>query len=223
MELELAAGPHAPRQRHRRQELALGGVSVGPKRRQEQLSALDRLGVEVLGGDPLTTDPATLPALDVRAETVDGQATAIVVFARFGLPEIYELRLQWLPPALDAAAQAGLQSALVLGNLGIPQRPARRVFLGILLFGTATAAHFHASGPIISYSGPAEWSYRRFILHNARLCAAAGGVEAFCIGSEMRGLTSLRGGAHSFPAVTRLRHLPQFFLKFMDLVTQSCC
>lgn len=48
-----------------------------------------------------------LQALDVRTEPLDGQATAVVVFARFGLPEIYELRLQWLPPALDAAAQAG--------------------------------------------------------------------------------------------------------------------
>lgn len=48
-----------------------------------------------------------LQALDVRTESLDGQATAVVVFARFGLPEIYELRLQWLPPALDAAAMAG--------------------------------------------------------------------------------------------------------------------
>lgn len=48
-----------------------------------------------------------LQALDVRTESLDGQATAVVVFARFGLPEIYDLRLQWLPPALDAAAHAG--------------------------------------------------------------------------------------------------------------------
>lgn len=48
-----------------------------------------------------------LQALDVRTESLDGQVTAVVVFARFGLPEIYELRLQWLPPALDAAAKAG--------------------------------------------------------------------------------------------------------------------
>ncbi len=48
-----------------------------------------------------------LQALDVRTESLDRQATAVVVFARFGLPEIYELRLQWLPPALDAAAHAG--------------------------------------------------------------------------------------------------------------------
>ncbi|MFN3606592.1 MAG: glycoside hydrolase/phage tail family protein, partial [Cypionkella sp.] len=41
----------------------------------------------------------------------------------------------------------------------------------------------------------------------AHLCAAAGGVDSFIIGSEMRGLTQLRGANHSFPAVTRLRTL----------------
>ena len=56
----------------------------------------------------------------------------------------------------------------------------------------------------VAYSGPDEWSYRRFILHNAALCAAVGGVESFCIGSEMRGLTTIRGAGGSFPAVTQL-------------------
>ena len=35
--------------------------------------------------------------------------------------------------------------------------------------------------------------------------AAAGGVGAFCIGSEMRALTQIRGAAHSFPAVAELK------------------
>ncbi|WP_128253820.1 baseplate multidomain protein megatron [Falsirhodobacter deserti] len=52
-----------------------------------------------------------------------------------------------------------------------------------------------------------EWRYRRFILHYARLCAQAGGVDAFCIGSEMRGLTQIRGAGDSFPAVDALRRL----------------
>ncbi|KCV83511.1 hypothetical protein ATO10_02085 [Actibacterium atlanticum] len=59
----------------------------------------------------------------------------------------------------------------------------------------------------ILYSGPAEWSYRRFILHYAHLCAAMGGVDAFCIGSEMRGLTQIRGAGNSFPAVDALKAL----------------
>jgi hypothetical protein len=56
----------------------------------------------------------------------------------------------------------------------------------------------------VAYRGPDEWSYRRFILHQAALCAAAGGVESFCIGSEMRSLTQVRGAGNSFPAVAEL-------------------
>ena len=52
-----------------------------------------------------------------------------------------------------------------------------------------------------------DWSYRRFILHYAHLCAAAGGVEAFCIGSEMRGLTRIRDANDRFPAVEAFRDL----------------
>ena len=73
-------------------------------------------------------------------------------------------------------------------------------------FGTASASDFTVSEGAVSYAGPNEWSYRRFILHNAALCAAAGGVSAFCIGSEMRGLTQLRGVA-GFPAVQALREV----------------
>ena len=69
------------------------------------------------------------------------------------------------------------------------------------------ASDFTASGNTVSYSGPAEWSYRRFILHYAHLCAAAARVEAFLIGSELRGLTQIRGAAGSFPVVEALRVL----------------
>ncbi|MEM9643104.1 MAG: glycoside hydrolase TIM-barrel-like domain-containing protein, partial [Pseudomonadota bacterium] len=74
-------------------------------------------------------------------------------------------------------------------------------------FGTATAADFATSGTSVSYSGPQEWSFSRFILHYAALCRAAGGVEAFCIGTEMRGLTQIRGAGNRFVAVARLKDL----------------
>ncbi len=74
-------------------------------------------------------------------------------------------------------------------------------------FGTVVAQHFQIVPGQVKYTGPDEWSYRRFILHQAALCAAAGGVDAFCIGSEMRGLTRMRGPAGSFPAVEALRAL----------------
>lgn len=48
-------------------------------------------------------------------------------------------------------------------------------------------------------------TYRAFILHYANLCAAAGGVDAFVIGSELRGLTWVRSGpAGPFPFVEAL-------------------
>jgi len=74
-------------------------------------------------------------------------------------------------------------------------------------FGTAQPGDFDLSGDDIVYTGPEEWSYRRFILHYAHLCAAAGGVDAFCIGSELRGLTQVRDAPDTFPAVRALRAL----------------
>ncbi|MBY9067293.1 glycoside hydrolase/phage tail family protein [Hyphomonas sp. WL0036] len=49
--------------------------------------------------------------------------------------------------------------------------------------------------------------YRRFILHHAALAAQAGGVEAFLVGSEMRGLTRVRDEGGAFPFVEALRDL----------------
>ena len=72
------------------------------------------------------------------------------------------------------------------------------------IVGTAQASHFTASSNTISYSGPNEWSLRRMVLHYAKLCALAGGVDAFLISSELRGLTTLRGAANSFPFVAAL-------------------
>ncbi len=70
--------------------------------------------------------------------------------------------------------------------------------------GVAGRADFAAGAGTIVYSGPAEWSYRRMVLHYAHLCALAGGVDGFLIGSEMRGLTTLRSDATRFPFVDAL-------------------
>lgn len=74
-------------------------------------------------------------------------------------------------------------------------------------FGGASIGDFSQSATGVSYFGPNEWSYRRFILHYAHLCAAAGGVESFCIGSELRSLTQVRDGVDTFPTVTQLIQL----------------
>ena len=46
----------------------------------------------------------------------------------------------------------------------------------------------------VNYSGNlSDWTYRRMILHYANLCVIAGGVDLFLLGSELRGLESVRG------------------------------
>ena len=74
-------------------------------------------------------------------------------------------------------------------------------------FGQAAPSDFSPKSDGVDYAGPAEWSMRRFILHYAHLCAVAGGVDSFCIGSEMRGLTQIRDGATSYPAVDEFQSL----------------
>ncbi|MEJ0076021.1 MAG: glycoside hydrolase/phage tail family protein [Alphaproteobacteria bacterium] len=54
---------------------------------------------------------------------------------------------------------------------------------------------------------PDAWGYRRMVLHYAQLAADAGGVDAFLIGSELRGLTRVRSASGVYPAVTRLTEL----------------
>ena len=73
--------------------------------------------------------------------------------------------------------------------------------------GAAGAGDFHASNGRVIYRGAQDWGFARFILHYAHLCALAGGVDAFCIGSELRGLTQVRGAEDRFPMVEALRHL----------------
>lgn len=99
-----------------------------------------------------------------------------------------------------------ITGAFAPGVAGSPDGTAAAGAQVAAFFGTASAADFSVGDGVVSYSGPAEWSYRRFILHHAALAAAAGGVDAFCIGSEMRGLTTLRSDS-GFPAVTALKAL----------------
>jgi hypothetical protein len=70
--------------------------------------------------------------------------------------------------------------------------------------GTARPSHFALSGDSVVYTGPAEWSFRRMVLHQAMLALAAGGVDAFVIGSELRGLSTVRAAAGAYPFVGAL-------------------
>ena len=71
--------------------------------------------------------------------------------------------------------------------------------------GTAAAADFTDNpGAPPTYSGPAEWSFRRHILHMAALARAAGGVDTFLIGSEMIGMTQATDTEAAYPFVDGL-------------------
>ncbi|MEX3015893.1 baseplate multidomain protein megatron [Gymnodinialimonas hymeniacidonis] len=154
----------------------------------------------VYGGTP--ADTSVIQAIQAIAE--GGQQ---VTFYPFLLMEILEGN--GLPDPWGGSEQAALPwrgrmtGDLAPGQAGSPDGTAANRTAVEAFFGTAKASHFGVFSGGVTYSGPNEWSYSRFILHGAALCAAAGGVEAFCIGSEMRSLTQMRDD-EGFPAVEKL-------------------
>ncbi|MFV8557601.1 baseplate multidomain protein megatron [Sulfitobacter sp. SBS6] len=159
----------------------------------------------VYGGTP--TDAAVIEA--IHAIQAAGKA---VMFYPFILMD--QLDGNTLP---DPYSDAGTQPKLPWrGRITLAKAPGRAGSSDGTLsahnevaafFGTVTAADFTVAGDQVTYTGPQEWSMSRFILHYAALCKAAGGVEAFCIGTEMRGLTQIRGAGNSFVAVQAFRAL----------------
>ena len=198
---------------------------AGLKRGTAQMVARDENGKKLFGGTP--ADASVIEA--IKALQAKGQD---VMYYPFILME--QLPGNGLPdPYSDATDQpvvpwrGRITTAKAPGQAGSTDGTAQATAEVAAFFGNARASHFQISssnvipwsgagaqgllsyaGPVkispISYSGPGGWSYRRFILHQAALCAAAGGVESFCIGSEMRGLTQIRGENNSFPAVAEL-------------------
>ena len=64
--------------------------------------------------------------------------------------------------------------------------------------GNASPSQFtpDATDLSVAYAGAStDWTYRRMVLHYANLCVVAGGVDLFLIGSELRGLETMRGPA----------------------------
>lgn len=90
------------------------------------------------------------------------------------------------------------------GQPGTPDKTATAAAQIAAFVGTAAPGHFALSGKTVIYSGPVEWSLRRMVLHQAYLAKAAGGVSAFVIGSELRGLTTVRSSASDYPFVAAL-------------------
>lgn len=120
-------------------------------------------------------------------------------------------------PYSDNAADAGqpafpwrgrITCSPAVGFTGTVDKTATAATQVAAMFGAATPASFSVSGENVSWTGPSgDWGLRRMVLHYAHLCAAAGGVDAFLIGTEMPGLTTIRSGAATYPAVQAYRDL----------------
>jgi hypothetical protein len=186
------------------EDTALDGVEM-PWRAggigRAEASILARVdGRPIYGGTP--ADASVIEA--IQAIRAGGQEVMLYPFllmeivAGNGLPDPYGRAEQ--PPL---PWRGRITGALAPGMPGSPEGTAANAAAAAEFFGTVRASDFVVGSGEVSYSGPAEWSYSRFILHAAALSAAAGGVDAFCIGSEMRGLTQMRD-AQGFPAVARL-------------------
>ncbi|HEY8033048.1 MAG TPA: glycoside hydrolase TIM-barrel-like domain-containing protein [Methylocella sp.] len=71
--------------------------------------------------------------------------------------------------------------------------------------GTAATSQFtrDVTNKTVSYAGsPTDFTYRRMVLHYANLCVVAGGVDLFLIGSEFRGLETIRGPGWTLAGTT---------------------
>ena len=163
-------------------------------------------GRPVYGGTP--TDQSVKEAIAAIREA--GKAVTFYPFLLMDQIEGNSLANPYDPdnpgqPALPWRGRITL--SLAPGQPGSPDQSAAAEAEVAAFFGAAQPGDFTVTGDSVTYSGPAEWSYRRMILHYAHLCAAAGGVDAFLIGSELRGLTSIRGASGNFPAVEALIQL----------------
>lgn len=162
-------------------------------------------GRPIYGGTP--ADASVVEAIQhLRAKGQD------VVFYPFVLME--QMEGNTLPdPWSDAPSQPALpwRGRITLdnapGQTGSTDKTAAAAAEVAAFFGTASASDFSEQNGQVAYAGPTDWGYRRFVLHYAKLCALAGGVGAFCIGSEMRGLTQIRGAGGTFPTVAALQDL----------------
>ena len=168
-------------------------------RRVHVVSALD--GGPAYGGTP--SDASVIRAIqDLSAR---GLKTVFYPFVLMDIPAGNAM-----PDPYGGVEQAvypwrgRITASIAPGNPGTPDKTAAcTVEVGAFL-GNAQPGDFAADDLTVNYSGPAEWSYRRMVLHYAKLCALAGGIDAFLIASELRGLTGLRGSTNSFPFVEGL-------------------
>ncbi len=177
---------------------------VSGVRRTNASETIRKDGRPIYGGTP--SDAAVVQA--IRHMTALGKRVMFYPFILMDQTEGNQLPDPWTgdigQPNLPWRGRISLSTAP--GRDGSPDQSEGAATEVAKFFGTVRAADFSIGNGTVSYAGPEEWGLNRFILHYAALCVAAGGVSSFCISSEMRGLTQIRG-ASGFPAVEALRTL----------------
>ncbi len=162
-------------------------------------------GRPIYGGTP--ADASVMEA--IRAANAVGKEVMFYPFILMEQLEGNTLPNPWTgttgQPALPWRGR--ITTSTAPGIAGTPDRTVAAEGEVAAFFGSAEAGDFSTVQGQVQYAGPAEWRYRRFILHYAHLCALAGGVEAFCIGSEMVAASQIRGAADTFPFVAALKSL----------------
>jgi hypothetical protein len=179
---------------------------VGPTVRSAAQVVSYKEGRPAFGGTP--ADRSVVEALqEMQAR---GKRVTFYPFMMMDIPEGNALP----DPYSDDATTVGqpiypwrgrITCSPAAGFVGTVDKTAEAAAQVAAFFGNATPAQFTRTGTTVNYTGPTtEWGYRRMILHYANLCAAVGGVEAFLIGTELRGLTTIRDDAGNYPAVSAL-------------------
>lgn len=162
-------------------------------------------GRPAYGGTP--SDQTVIAAIrDLKAR---GHAVTLTPFILMDIPAANALPDPYSPAASQPRYpwRGRVTLATAPGRPGTTDKTAAAAAEIATFVGTAQPSHFAVVGESVIYSGPAEWSLRRMVLHHAALALAAGGVDAFVIGSELRGLTQVRSGPATYPFVAALQVL----------------
>ncbi len=204
-------------------DLRCGSCLVQPKVEQKQF---DGIGMPWRAGGIARAAAAEIPKLDgrsvyggtpsdasvveaIRAASQSGKHVMFYPFILMDQLPGNTLVNPWTGEAGQPALpwRGRITTSVAPGLAATPDRTGVAESEVAAFMGTAQPSHFSVSNGAILYAGPNTWRYRRFILHYAKLCALAGGVEAFCIGSEMVAATRIRGAGDSFPMVEALKTL----------------
>ncbi len=180
----------------------------GVDRAGAHLISLDAEGRTNYGGTP--ADSSVVQAIqEMKAR---GLRVTFYPFLLMDIPEGNSLP----DPYSDNAATLGqpahpwrgrITCSPAAGFAGTVDKTADAATQVAAFFGNAQVSDFSVSGETVTWTDGGDWGYRRMILHYAHLCKAAGGVDAFLIGSELRGLTTIRDSATGFPAVAAMKQL----------------